>query len=533
MSDSHEPVPGDTTASADVPASEDPQRVGAGRIILGFAFSLFSAVLLFVMWNYTFNLWPLVFIAFVPMYVAAYRLFPRKLAPFAFAIAAFGYWLALLLQGGGVLPPAVVYLASLLIAAFWFLLAIFERKFTERTNYKWFIVQLPLLWVGLEVIFEGNLLLGSNYWIAYRLGGAPEIIQPVSLVSTPALGFLIIMFNAVIALLVLKLMDKRWPNMATVKIPSITVTWSAVTTFGLTIVWVATSLVIFTNVSNEMGPAVRVAAAQSGIKNTTSSGQLGEGGAQGTPEDNARNARLQVQMTRMTTDAANQGAKLVVWPEEELDYNIKTNKAAWVGELAKATQTTIVAGYEPLAPDLTSPNRAAVWYPDGTRATQVYSKQHQVVAEGEAFASGTINPVYQTDFGRLGVIICFDHDFPDSSTVAAGANIMAAPAIDPYTISHLRWQSLVFRAVENRVPFVKTDVGFDSAIVDANGVVRDRISVDDEAGREALLVADVHIGPRGAPFTSTGGYVFGWFVVVALVARYIRQIYLWRRERRA
>ncbi|MGA9148694.1 MAG: hypothetical protein WBZ04_14140, partial [Candidatus Nanopelagicales bacterium] len=68
MSDSHEPVPGDTTASADVPASEDPQRVGAGRIILGFAFSLFSAVLLFVMWNYTFNLWPLVFIAFVPMY---------------------------------------------------------------------------------------------------------------------------------------------------------------------------------------------------------------------------------------------------------------------------------------------------------------------------------------------------------------------------------------------------------------------------------------------------------------------------------
>ena len=361
------------------------------------------------------------FIAFVPMYVAAYRLFPRKLAPFAFAIAAFGYWLALLMQGGGILPPAIIYLAALLIAAFWFVLSIFERKFTERTNYKWFIVQLPLLWIGLEVIFQGKPVAREQLLIAYRLGGAPQIIQPVSLVSTPALGFLIIMLNAGIALLVLKLMDKRWPSMATVKIPSITVKWSSITAFGLAIVWVATSLVIFANVSNEMGPLVRVAAAQSGITNTTSSGQLGEGGEQGTPEDKARNARLQTQMTRMTTDAAKQGAKLVVWPEEELDYAVKNNpQAAWVGELAKATKTTIVVGFMPQAPSLESPNLAAVWYPDGTRAEQVYSKQHQVVAEGEAFHSGTINPVYQTEFGRLGVIICFDHDFPDSSPRTTG-----------------------------------------------------------------------------------------------------------------
>ena len=134
------------------------------------------------------------------------------------------------------------------------------------------------------------------------------------------------------------------------------------------------------------------------------------------------------------------------------------------------------------------------------------------------------------------MIICFDHDFPDSSartTVAAGANILAVPAIDPYTLSHLRWQSLVFRAVENRVPIVKTDVGFDSAIVDANGVVRDRIAVDDDAGRAALLVADVHIGPRDAPFTDTGGYTFAWFVIVGLIARYIRQFILWRRGRKS
>ena len=165
--------------------------------------------------------------------------------PFAFAIAAFGYWLAMWLQGGGILSPAVVYTAALLFAAVWFVLGIFERRFTERTNYKWFIVQLPLLWIGLEVLFQDNLLVGSNYWIGYRMAALPQVIQPVSILSSPALGFLIIMVNAAIALAILKLMDKRWPAMADVKIPAITVKWSSITTGALVIVWVASSLAIF------------------------------------------------------------------------------------------------------------------------------------------------------------------------------------------------------------------------------------------------------------------------------------------------
>lgn len=118
-------------------------------------------------------------------------------------------------------------------------------------------------------------------------------------------------------------------------------------------------------------------------------------------------------------------------------------------------------------------------------------------------------------------------------STAAGANILAVPAIDPASISHLRWQSLVFRAVENRVPIIKTDVGFDSAIVDANGVVKARSAVSDDAGATVLLVEDVHIGPRGAPFTDTGGYSFAWLVTFGLFGRYIRQIYLWRRGKKS
>lgn len=514
-----------------------PQKAGAGRIAGGLALALLSAVLLFIMWDYTLGWWPLVIVGFVPMYIAAYRVLPRKLAPLAFAIAAFGYWLAMFMQGGGVLPPAIVYGGTLLVAVLWGVISIWERKFTDRTNYKWFIVQLPLLWVALELLFQSNLIIGDMYWIALRAAPTPQIIQPVSIFSTPALSFIMIMLNAILALLIMKWMDKRWPQLADVAIPSVTVKWSAITTFGVTIVWVATSLVLYAQVSNQMGPTVKVAAVQTGIENTTSSGQLGEGGQQGTPADNARNAKLQAQLTEMTVNAAGQGAKFILWPEEELDYDVRVgNKAAWVGELAKRTNTYIASGFMPDSPELTSPNLVAVWYPNGEMSHQFYSKEHQVVAEGEAFVAGNVDAIYATSFGNLGMIICFDHEFPDSSprtTVAAGANIVAVPAIDPYTLSHLRWQSLVFRAAENRVPFVKTDVGFDSAIVDANGVVLARSAVDTEDGEEALLVADVHIGPGGAPFTQMGSYPLQILVYLGLIARFIRQYYLWRRERKA
>lgn len=503
--------------------------------VLGFGLAILSAVMLFIMWAAFGNVWPLVFIAFVPVLVAMHRVLPRRWSPVALGIASFGYWLALGLQAGGVIPLAVIVAVSVLIGAIWCVLGIWERSFAQRTQYKWFIAQFAVLWVGIEIIFGGNLILGSNFWIAYRTASVPALIQPVSFLSSPALSFLIIMINSVIALLVIRWIDSKWPQLSTHHVPTKTVKVSTILVLGITAAWVVTSLFTYTKVNNDLGPTVRVAAVQSGIQYTTSSGELGGGGPQGTPEDNVRNAKLQKQLTELTLQAAAEGAELVVWPEEELNYDVREgSKGQWVGELAKTANVTIVSGFMPLSPDLTSPNMAAVWFPNGQLQSQFYSKMHPVVVEGEAFETGEINPIYLAPFGNLGVVICFDHDHPDSSirtTVAAGANIVAVPAIDPASISHLRWQSLVFRAVENRVPMVKTDVGFDSAIINANGVVVDKISVDDDAGQTAVLVGDVNLGPRDALFTTTGGYPFATVLILGLIARYTRHIYLWRQDK--
>lgn len=95
------------TMASQAPAQPDPAGVpakgGLGKFIAGIALSVLSAVMLFVMWDGNGNLWPLVFIGFVPMYIAQYRLFPRKWSGLALGIAAFGYWLAMCLAGGAVL----------------------------------------------------------------------------------------------------------------------------------------------------------------------------------------------------------------------------------------------------------------------------------------------------------------------------------------------------------------------------------------------------------------------------------------------
>jgi len=516
-------------------------RTSRKRTLLGLALAGLSAVMLFVMCDGHGSLWPLVVVAFVPMYVAQYRLLPRRMSGLAVGIAFFGYWLSLFTYSsslatfvaGSVGGALIILAVSIVFSIPMWIFGIFERPFAERARYKWFIVQLPLFWVALEVVFGSNLLFGDNYWLAYRLAQAPSLAQPISILSTPALSFLLIMLNAGIALLVLKRLDRRRPNPASPGIPARTVRWSSIIAFGVTIIWIGCSLAIYWQVTSRLGNQVRVAAVQTGNENRS---PLGKRLDQGTPEEIARNIKLAAQLERMTKSAAAQGAELIVWPEEILEYNAATAEGAWVGELARSTNTTIVAGYKPESPSDASPNMAAVWLPTGQMAQPPYYKIHPVVLEGEKFETPHLFPTYETPFGQLGLLICFDHDFPNSSArldTLGGADILAVPAIDFASIRDLRWQTLTFRAIENRVPMIKADVAWDSAIVNANGNLMERVAVADNDGAEKLLVTDVNLGPRNSIFTVTGGYAFGILVIIALVARYVCQIRLARRERNA
>lgn len=109
--------------------------------------------------------------------------------------------------------------------------------------------------------------------------------------------------------------------------------------------------------------------------------------------------------------------------------------------------------------------------------------------------------------------------------------MILAPSIDFESVADVRTASTVFRAVENRVAMVKADVAWDSVLAAPNGRVIIRTVVKTELGGEALLVADVPLGPGGAPFTSLGGTPFQWLAYAATGVMFVFALITWRRAR--
>ncbi len=121
---------------------------------------------------------------------------------------------------------------------------------------------------------------------------------------------------------------------------------------------------------------------------------------------------------------------------------------------------------------------------------------HQPGREAKAF---------DVSFGKLkiraGTLICFDNCFTHVTRrlVKDGAQIVAMPTFDPPTprgVLHQLYAAVTpFRAVENRVPFVRCESNGLAQIVDGYG----RIVKEGPLYSPAILVADVPIGIAHAP----------------------------------
>ena len=480
------------------------------RAIGGLLLTLVTAVLLVVIWPSFGNLWWLTFVAFVPMYVAQYRVLPRRLSALAVGITFGAYAFALFLNASSVLAMGLIIGVAVATGIVGLVIGIFLRPFTERTGYRWFVVTLPLIWVTIDLVIQNNEIVGTYPWIAYRLSEAPQLVQPISVLGTPALSLLIHVVNAAVALVVLALIDRRWPRAADVAVPRQVLAWSVAIPVAVVAIWTATSLLIFRDVSHRMGPEVRVAAVQPGLDNATPGTLISAGNVAPGRSDEQRVIDQIAQLTEMTRNAAAQGAKVVVWPEETLNYDPRVAHTDWIPALVRQTGVYLAMGFTPDATNGAAPNTAMLWSPQG-EVKAVYYKTKRVLVEGEKFTPGTVYPTVETPHGVLGMIICFDIDFPDGparKVAANGAQLILAPSIDFRSVADIRTASTAFRAIENRVAMVKADVAWDSVIAAPNGQVRASTAVHTERGAQALLVTDVPLGPRGAPFTRFGGLPF-------------------------
>lgn len=181
-------------------------------------------------------------------------------------------------------------------------------------------------------------------------------------------------------------------------------------------------------------------------------------------------------MTRWVAEATKQGANLLVFPEygamelaslagKEIAGELEGSLLAVAERMSRAQETIVKLardyGVYILAPsgpvfDGTHPrpvNRAYFYTPEGRSGHQDKQIMTRFEREDWNVSSGGLLSVFETKLGKIGVLICYDSEFPllARSLAEAGAEILLCPSATENLAGYTRVKvGAMARALENQ-----------------------------------------------------------------------------------
>jgi predicted amidohydrolase len=188
------------------------------------------------------------------------------------------------------------------------------------------------------------------------------------------------------------------------------------------------------------------------------------------------------------------------------------NVQALLAGLSVEYAVTIIGGSQPSLEGENLYNVATVYFPDGS--SQHQPKLHITPSEMDSYgiAGGDSLSVVATPKAKIGVLICYDVEFPEAARALAelGAEILFVPYCTDNREGHLRVRYCAHaRTIENQMYVVTSGVtgdlvgvhGLDvhfasSAILTPNDreFARDGVLREAETNQEMLVVADLDLG---------------------------------------
>jgi len=98
-------------------------------------------------------------------------------------------------------------------------------------------------------------------------------------------------------------------------------------------------------------------------------------------------------------------------------------------------------------------HNAAVFIGKNGQVQGVFRKVHAFATERYYFTDGNAYPVFKTEFGNIGIMICYDMGFPEVARILAlnGAEIIFVPSAWCQEDEDIWDINIPARAVENRV----------------------------------------------------------------------------------
>lgn len=187
------------------------------------------------------------------------------------------------------------------------------------------------------------------------------------------------------------------------------------------------------------------------------------------------------------------GYDLDVLKEEVVKLSIKYNNLI-IDSIAKAARENKVYVLAPFGEvrDISSVvYNSAVLFDDNGNKVGSYAKTHLHEMDKPYFKAGSELPVFDTKYGRIGILICYDLAFPEPSRSLCldGAEIIIAPAawgVEFYArwraqLSHRALENVLFTVGVNRVGDKEGMHFFGKSMVcDPNGQVLAVLPEDEE-----------------------------------------------------
>jgi len=444
------------------------------RVIGGIALAASGAALLALAFP-PYGFWPLIFCGFVPILVAAHRVIPFRLAGIALGLGVggfmWGYFYPMHLETG----DPYLYFFPYAMGVIVFLIGTYQRAFHNRTNYRFFVLEGAIMWVGLEMARLLFSSLGTAGFLANSLYEQFWLIQPTSLVGVFGVSLLIILVNYVLAQRVISLLDDLGTSLHDGGV--VNVFMARFWLYGLVVLlifWIGYSLVLLESPT----PALRAASIQPGkfVYEVEVEGETIE-----VTRDRVEFQEDLDTLKELTREAADENAKLIVWNEGALPFNPRHEGTDIFKDFAKEIGSHLIVTYQ--LPDEEA--EATILSPDGV----------------------FLGTSHQTLIGHLGTANSAQIDFtePLREITREGSRIVTVSSRDAPSIARMRLSHNVYRALENSLSLVVADDQHVSAIIDPHGRI-ERKSLSSHPARE-ILIADIPPGSGDSLVVEWGDWV--------------------------
>jgi apolipoprotein N-acyltransferase len=478
------------------------------------------------------GLWPLVFVALVPLLVLLHEETPGpraervtplgvRWAPWITGIIfyALAFWWIVRLPAAAMTVPWLIYPALLALGLY---LGLFTALFGWLVRFihrrlGWpILVTAPFAWAVAEWLKSSGEMGCPWANVGYALAREPAWIQMASAIGAPGLSLWVVAVNALVAAAVV---SRTWQSRAG---------WIVVAAALVFVpVWWGSGRLA----AAKTVPLARVAILQPNI------------GSQEKWEHAMQDSVLR-RIERMTREAAAARPKpaVILWPETALPFYVRLEpvKLRRLLNLAKEVGVPILAGYPDARldsnGDLLTHNAAGLVLPSGSISGQ-YEKIH-LVPFGERipfqglfpflgtfdlgqaeWTAGTRPVVFSHAGPAFGVLICFESIFPDHTRRFAleGAQYLVNITNDEWfgkTAGPIQHADLaILRSVELGLSLARAANTGVSMIIDPYGRVEARTPLF----VEAVLIGDVKAGLEPTLFMRWGDWLT-WLSLALMLA---------------